>query len=102
MPVESTPEEDMDAMAMDTAGFNKLLAKHAQEEEKKGNADKKVLDASEAEAKYQGDLKKKNKELLDLMKQIESDKPQEGWGFTKKNADGADKKEEFDLYKDNL
>jgi hypothetical protein len=29
MPVESTPEEDMDAMAMDTAGFNKLLAKHA-------------------------------------------------------------------------
>jgi hypothetical protein len=84
---------DMEAMAMDTAGFNKLLETHKLEEEAKTNVEKKRLldekkakEAKEAEVKYQADLKKKNDELLSLMKKIEDDKPEEGWGFTKKTA----------------
>lgn len=87
---------DMEAMAMDTAGFNKLLEAHALEEEAKTNSEKKKIleekkakEAKEAEAKYQADLKKKNDELLNLMKKIEDDKPNEGWGFSKKNAEAG-------------
>jgi len=78
---------------MDTAGFNKLLEVHKLEAEAESNVEKKKLleekkakEAKEAEAKYQSDLKKKNDELLSLMKKIEDDKPEEGWGFTKKTA----------------
>ena len=84
---------DMEAMAMDTAGFNKLLEAHALEAQAEKNAEerrlleeKKAQEAKEAEAKYQADLKKKNEELLNLMKKIEDDKPDEGWGFTKKTS----------------
>ena len=95
---------------MDTAGFNKLLAGYAAEEEAKTNMDKKkqleekkAREAKEAEAKYQADLKKKNDELLGLMKKIEDDKPEEGWGFSKiASKPGANQQDEFLLYKDNL
>ena len=37
------------------------------------------------------------------MKKIEDDKPEEGWGFTKKTAkSGANPQDEFLHYKDNL
>ena len=89
---------DMEAMAMDTAGFNKLLEAQAEKnaEEKRLLEERIALEAKKAEAKYQADLKKKNDELLNLMKKIEDEKPDEGWGFTKKTSKpGANAQEEF-------
>lgn len=39
-----------------------------------------IMEKSKQEAEYQELLRKKNEELLELMKQIEDNKPKEGWG----------------------
>ena len=48
-------------------------------------------------------MRKKNEELLNLMKAIEEDKPAEGWGFKKKLTTVNDQKQDqFDGYQENL
>jgi hypothetical protein len=39
------------------------------------------MEKSKIENDYQEELRKKNDELLELMKQIENGKPKEGWGI---------------------
>lgn len=52
--------------------------------------------AQEEKKEREADLRKKNEKLLGMMKKIEDDKPQEGWGFTKKTAGpGVGGREEF-------
>jgi len=45
---------------------------------------KMIMDKSKMENDYQEELRKKNDELVELMKQIEDSKPKEGWGVKAK------------------
>jgi hypothetical protein len=39
-------------------------------------------------------MRKKNEELLNLMKKIENEKPEDGWGFKKKLSNVNDKQQD--------
>lgn len=60
---------------------------------------KTIIDKSKMENDYQEEMRKKNDELLGLMKQIEDGKPKQGWGVkAKKDIEG----DEFNHYQENL
>ena len=61
---------------------------------------KMIMEQSKQEAEYQQQLRKKNDELLELMKQIEDGKPKQGWG-QKAKKDETDE-DQFNNYQENL
>lgn len=58
------------------------------------------MEKSKVEADYQDQLRKKNDELLELMKQLDENKPKQGWG-QKAKKDMQDE-DEFSNYQENI
>lgn len=59
-----------------------------------------IMEKSKQEAEYQGQLRKKNDELLGLMKELEDGKPKQGWGQKAKKDMNDD--DQFNNYQDNI
>lgn len=60
-----------------------------------------IMEKSKQEAEYQDLMRKKNDELLELMKQIDESKPKQGWGV-KAKKDLEDEDDHFNNYQENL
>ena len=58
-----------------------------------------AIEKSQQQAVHEEEMRKKNEELLNMMKAIEEQKPDEGWGFKKKMTTvNESKQDQFDGY----
>ena len=60
-----------------------------------------ILEQSKKENSEKEEMIKKNDQLMQMMKQIEEDKP-EGWGLNKINADNVDQNNIMEIYAHNM